>query len=278
MVLPQLFVKRLGAGGRDGVTLLDQFSGQRLRRRHQLRPGVRVAKQVWRGVESEVGWGDIGEIGPRDGERHRRTRSKPWAVRGSDASAASSGGVEKHFAFAIGFDERGRRDGRVERLGPHRQRARGQGDLVGARAHYGNEHVHALRPAGLYRTGHAHLRQRVTNQLGRRDDRAEVAAFGWVQVQHQMGRGIGFGDPEQGGMKFDGALIREPQQGARSLHNAYAISRFDAADQTGVVATHSGVYFGTFFCMNGFWPRRARMTDNGRSRSASITCRCSASR
>ena len=58
----------------------------------------------------------------------------------------------------------------------------------------------------------------------------------------------------------------------RSLHNAYAICRFDAADQTEAVATQSGVYFGTFFCMNGFWPRKHRTTDNGRSRSAPNTC------
>jgi hypothetical protein len=32
-----------------------------------------------------------------------------------------------------------------------------------------------------------------------------------------------------------------------------------------VRATHAGVYFGRFFCMNGGWPGRARITDRGRS-------------
>ena len=36
----------------------------------------------------------------------------------------------------------------------------------------------------------------------------------------------------------------------RSLHSAYATSRFDASAHKRSVGTHSGVYFGTFFCMN----------------------------
>jgi hypothetical protein len=36
----------------------------------------------------------------------------------------------------------------------------------------------------------------------------------------------------------------------RSLHNAYRTSRFDASAQSSTVCTQSGVYFGTFFCMN----------------------------
>ena len=35
--------------------------------------------------------------------------------------------------------------------------------------------------------------------------------------------------------------------------------------------TQSGVYFGTFFCMNGGWPGRTRITDNGRSRRCGIS-------
>ena len=54
----------------------------------------------------------------------------------------------------------------------------------------------------------------------------------------------------------------------RSLHRAYVISRFDASAQTLVVSTHSGVYFGRFFCMKGGWPGRTRMTDSGRSAQA----------
>ena len=44
--------------------------------------------------------------------------------------------------------------------------------------------------------------------------------------------------------------------------------RFDASAHSGTVATHSGVYFGTFFCMNGAWPRVTLITDSGRSRSS----------
>ena len=44
--------------------------------------------------------------------------------------------------------------------------------------------------------------------------------------------------------------------------------RFDASAHNATVATHSGVYFGTFFCMNGAWPLVTLITDNGRSRSS----------
>ena len=37
-----------------------------------------------------------------------------------------------------------------------------------------------------------------------------------------------------------------------------------------IVATQSGVYFGTFFCMNGCWSRCTRITESGRSASAGI--------
>ena len=53
-----------------------------------------------------------------------------------------------------------------------------------------------------------------------------------------------------------------------SSHNAYVTSRRDASAHTVVLRTQSGVYFGRFFCINGCWPGRTRMTDNGRSRSA----------
>ena len=36
----------------------------------------------------------------------------------------------------------------------------------------------------------------------------------------------------------------------RSLHSAYDTSRFDASAHNCTVCTQSGVYFGTFFCMN----------------------------
>ncbi len=64
----------------------------------------------------------------------------------------------------------------------------------------------------------------------------------------------------------------------RSSHNAYDTSRFDASAQTEVVFTQSGVYFGTFFCMNGCWPGRIRITDSGRSRSSGSIRSCTASR
>ena len=51
----------------------------------------------------------------------------------------------------------------------------------------------------------------------------------------------------------------------RSLHRAYDTWRCDASAHIDTVATHDGVYFGTFFCMNGVWPRWTRITDRGRS-------------
>ena len=48
----------------------------------------------------------------------------------------------------------------------------------------------------------------------------------------------------------------------RSSQSAYEISRLDASAQTGTVRIQSGVYFGTFFCMNGAWPGRTRMTES----------------
>jgi hypothetical protein len=44
------------------------------------------------------------------------------------------------------------------------------------------------------------------------------------------------------------------------------------------VRTHSGVYFGTFFCMNDSWPRMMRTTDSGRSLSTGRIRSCTASR
>jgi hypothetical protein len=44
------------------------------------------------------------------------------------------------------------------------------------------------------------------------------------------------------------------------------------------VGTQSGVYFGTFFCMNGCWPRSTRITDSGRSRSSVLNGLATASR
>ena len=47
---------------------------------------------------------------------------------------------------------------------------------------------------------------------------------------------------------------------------------------TGTVLTQSGVYFGTFFCMNFGCPGRIRITDNGRSRNSGRIRSCTASR
>ena len=53
----------------------------------------------------------------------------------------------------------------------------------------------------------------------------------------------------------------------RSLHKAYATSRLEVSAHIFTVGTHSGVYLGTFFCMNASWARWTRITDSGRSSS-----------
>ncbi len=50
----------------------------------------------------------------------------------------------------------------------------------------------------------------------------------------------------------------------RSSQSPYATSRFELSAHTATRGTHSGVYFGRFFCMNGGWPGRTRITDKGR--------------
>ena len=64
----------------------------------------------------------------------------------------------------------------------------------------------------------------------------------------------------------------------RSLHSAYDTVRLEASAHSGIRSTHSGVYFGRFFCMNGAWPPVARITDSGRSRSAGMMRSLMASR
>ncbi len=53
----------------------------------------------------------------------------------------------------------------------------------------------------------------------------------------------------------------------RSLHSAYDTSRFEASAHSDTVCTQSGVYVGTFFCMNASCPRCTRITESGRSRN-----------
>ena len=49
---------------------------------------------------------------------------------------------------------------------------------------------------------------------------------------------------------------------------AYETSRLDVCAQNCTVFTQSGVYFGTFFCMNASCPRWTRITESGRSSSS----------
>src|SRR5688572_11397656 len=58
----------------DGVALLDKIGRQRLRVGHVLEPRVAVMEQSERRVDGEVGWGDVVEIVPGDGERDGDTR------------------------------------------------------------------------------------------------------------------------------------------------------------------------------------------------------------
>ncbi len=53
-----------------------------------------------------------------------------------------------------------------------------------------------------------------------------------------------------------------------SSHSAYVISRRDRSAQTLVVRIQPGAYRGRFFCMNGSWPGRTRITDSGRPASS----------
>ncbi len=64
----------------------------------------------------------------------------------------------------------------------------------------------------------------------------------------------------------------------RSSHSAYDTSRRDVSAHMLTLRTHSGVYFGRFFCMNGFWPRSTRITDSGRPASCGTMRPATASR
>ena len=64
----------------------------------------------------------------------------------------------------------------------------------------------------------------------------------------------------------------------RSSHSAYRIFLFEVSAHTDTLRTHSGVYFGRFFCMNGGCPRSTRITDNGRPASSPMIRSPTASR
>jgi hypothetical protein len=86
-------------------SVLDKAGGQLLGRRHERCPRVLVAEQGWCGVQREVGRRHVREIGPCDGEGHRRAGPQPRAVRRGNAGATGAGGVEKDLPLPVSLEE-----------------------------------------------------------------------------------------------------------------------------------------------------------------------------
>ena len=234
------------------------------------RPRGLPSSAIERGVHGEVGRRDVVEVVPGDRERHRRARAQPRAVGRDDGGAADAGRVDEHLAAAVLLDERGRREVGIERLGAG-------GDARGSRRP-------RPRPAPRRRSGRTRARPWRRWSSPRRPARsrpapggpgarprppsAKSSSLGRVEVEHEVRGPVDVVGPPQRRVVLDRALVGEPQQRApvvaqRVVHLALA----RPPPRSAPCAPSPGVYFGTFFCMNGSWPRSTRITDSGRSAS-----------
>ena len=143
----------------------------------------------------------------------------------------------------------------------------------------GHEDVEALGPARLDRSGEPDVGERLAHEPGDGDDLREPAAFRAGRGRARGGsRGRGGCSVDSAGWYSTARWFANHSSVRRSLHNAYVTSRFDDSAHIVTVCTKSGVYFGTFFCMNASWPRWTRITDSGRSSSTGRMRSCTASR
>ncbi len=155
------------------MPFLDQLGAQLLCVGHPVGPEITLGDQRRRGVQGEVLRRNPIQFVPGQRERHGHLRANARAVRGHDSRSAGPGRIDEHFACAVFPHEGGRGECGVKALRTHRDRARRRG-CVGCRLPLdGNEHVQALRSAGLDRTHQAGVGQGLANQLCGADGQRE---------------------------------------------------------------------------------------------------------
>ena len=254
------------------MALGDEVGRQRLRRRHLLGPRVGVAERLERGVIGEVGAATRSRGRPTPAGTTRAPGARPWAVRGDDRGAAAAGGVDEHLAAAVLLDERRRRQGRVEALGPLGDRpGRGRGVLP-ARRRRRDEHVDALGAAGLHRAGEADVGERLAHERRGRDGGGERrrAPAGRGRARGRSLVEVGRRAPASGGTRRRAGWRTTAASAGRCTARRSRCAWRPPPNCS--VRTHSGVYFGTFFCMNGAWPPVARGSPTAAGRAARAGC------
>ena len=239
-----------------------------LRRGHAARPTGRrrrgAASAVWT-VKSP------GETSSRsshdDRERHGHAGSDPRAVGRDHGGAADPRRVDEHLAAAVLLHERGRGDARDRAARPaprwrgspppsppSRRRRRS----ARTRAHPWRRWS-SPRPRGRRRRAPGARGGRPARpSRTRRRSGGSRSSTRWVTWSGRSAR-------TSVGWYSTARWLANHSSVRRSLHSAYDTSRFDVSAHSGTVRTQSGVYFGTFFCMNASWPRWTRITDSGRS-------------
>ena len=93
------------------------------------------------------------------------------------------------------------------------------------------------------------------------------AALGRVEVEDEVGRcASGASAAHERRVVLDGPLVRRTTAACGGRRRARTRPPASTPPPRSTSSrTHSGVYLGTFFCMNGAWPGRTRITDSGRS-------------
>ena len=269
------FVHRLHPRDGDAVTLLDEIVRYRCGLGHALGPRVAVTEEVERGVDREVA------------RRHDRSRSShatgndtgtPGLTRGLYAAitvppptrVGSTNTLPPRSSFmnavvaTSGIEPRDAcrdRPGRGRRV-LHRAASRSIGTKTcnalgatrldravepGVGEHVAHE-VRHLRPPWRTRRPRAGRGRERGASCGR-DGRPRTSA-GWYSIARWFA---------------NQSSVRRSLQSAYG-HLALRRLRPEAARSR----IQSGVYFGTFFCMNASWPRCTRITDSGRSASTGM--------
>ena len=119
-----------------------------------------------------------------------------------------------------------------------------------------HEHVHALGAAGLHRAGQAQRRRAPGARAGRRRPPRRTLALGRVEVEHEVRRPVPVVGRDQRRVVLDGPLVGEPQQRAPVVAERVGHLALGRLGPHRRWRPSPGVYFGTFFCMNGCCPGR----------------------
>ncbi len=139
--------------------------------------------------------------------------SQPRAVRGHHGRPAGPGGVEEHLPAAVLDDVRGGGEDGIDPFGSRGDRPGRGGHLLGRGLRRDrNEHVHALRSAGLGHTDQAGIGQGLAHQVGRADRRPERVPLRRVEVQDQIAGVVPVAGAHQGRVVLHRALVGEPEQ------------------------------------------------------------------